>query len=94
MDPIALLKADEDTLDEASAAFDKALELNDLGDFAAFAYNMRGTFQCLRGKHEDALRDLTKSIELDPSMTQSYIKRASMNLELGKCSPWHIGRRC
>lgn len=70
--------------EEAAAAFDKAIELNDLGPFEAFAYNMRGTFICLRGKHEQALADLTKSVELDPSMTQSYIKRASMSLELGK----------
>jgi hypothetical protein len=51
---------------------------------------MRGTFLCLKGKHEDALNDLTKSIELDPSMTQSYIKRASMNLELGMFSTIQI----
>lgn len=70
--------------EEAAAAFDKAIELNDLGPYEAFAYNMRGTFICLRGKHEQALADLTKSVELDPSMTQSYIKRASMSLELGK----------
>ncbi|KAK0651546.1 mitochondrial import receptor subunit-like protein [Cercophora newfieldiana] len=69
--------------EEAAAAFDKALELGDLREYEAFAYNMRGTFLCLRGKHEEALADLTKSIELDPSMSQSYIKRASMNLELG-----------
>lgn len=70
--------------EEAAAAFDKAIELNDLGPYEAFAYNMRGTFTCLRGKHEQALGDLSKSIELDTSMTQSYIKRASMSLELGK----------
>lgn len=69
--------------EEAATAFDKAIELNDLGSLEAFAYNMRGTFTCLRGKHEQALVDLTKSVELDPSMTQSYIKRASMSLELG-----------
>ncbi|KAF3760559.1 hypothetical protein M406DRAFT_295911 [Cryphonectria parasitica EP155] len=69
--------------EEAAAAFDKAIELNDLGAYEAFAYNMRGTFACLRGKHEQALVDLSKSIELDPTMTQSYIKRASMSLELG-----------
>lgn len=83
--------------EEAAAAFDKAIELNDLGPFEAFAYNMRGTFICLRGKHEQALADLTKSVELDPSMTQSYIKRASMSLELGKnlffsCSEAYLGR--
>ncbi|KAL2130609.1 hypothetical protein VTI74DRAFT_6193 [Chaetomium olivicolor] len=69
--------------EEAAEAFDKALELGDLGEHEAYAYNLRGTFRCLKGKHEDALADLTKSITLDPEMTQSYIKRASMNLELG-----------
>ena len=69
--------------DDAWAAFKKALELNDLGEYEAYAYNLRGTFQCLHGKHEEALADLSKSIELDPTLTQSYIKRASMNLELG-----------
>ncbi|KAL2260234.1 hypothetical protein VTK26DRAFT_5847 [Humicola hyalothermophila] len=69
--------------EEAAEAFEKALELGDLGEYEAYAYNLRGTFSCLKGKHEDALRDLTKSIELDPDMTQSYIKRASMALELG-----------
>lgn len=79
----ALEKKTGEGYEEAAAAFDKALELGDLGDLEAFAYNMRGTFRCLKGKHEEALADLSKSIELDPSMTQSYIKRASMNLELG-----------
>jgi import receptor subunit TOM70 len=70
--------------EEAGDAFDKALELGDLGEHASYAYNLRGTFRCLKGKHEEALADLSKSIELNPEMTQSYIKRASMNLELGK----------
>lgn len=69
--------------DTAAAAFDKALELGDLGEYEACAYNMRGTFRCLKGKHDEALQDLSQSITLDPAMTQSYIKRASMNLELG-----------
>jgi import receptor subunit TOM70 len=68
---------------EASESFDKALELGGLGENEALAYNMRGTFRYLRGENTDALSDLSKSIELQPSMTQSYIKRASMHLELG-----------
>ncbi|CRK48823.1 hypothetical protein BN1723_016949, partial [Verticillium longisporum] len=79
----AMEKKTGDGYEEARAAFDKALELGDLGDHKALAYNMRGTFRCLLGKHDDAMADITKSIELDPSLTQSYIKRASMNLELG-----------
>ncbi|WDK20405.1 import receptor [Colletotrichum graminicola] len=79
----ALEKKTGDGYEEARAAFEKALELGELGEFEALAYNLRGTFSCLLGKHDDAMADLSKSIELDPSMTQSYIKRASMNLELG-----------
>ncbi|KAK2065549.1 import receptor [Colletotrichum caudatum] len=79
----ALEKKTGDGYEEARAAFEKSLELGELGEFEALAYNLRGTFSCLLGKHDDAMADLSKSIELDPSMTQSYIKRASMNLELG-----------
>jgi len=69
--------------EEASAAFDKALVLGNLDELEAFAYNMRGTFRYLRGENLDALADLTKSVDLQPSLTQSFIKRASMHLELG-----------
>ena len=69
---------------EAAIAFDKALELGDLGEYEAFAFNMRGTFKYLKGDNEDALADISKSLELDPNLTQSYIKRASMHLEMGK----------
>ncbi|KAI1641432.1 import receptor [Biscogniauxia mediterranea] len=69
--------------EEAATAFEKALELGDLGEYEALAYNLRGTFRCLRGSQELALQDMDKSIELDPSMTQSFVKRASMHLEMG-----------
>jgi import receptor subunit TOM70 len=69
--------------EEASNAFDKALELGDLDELEAFAYNMRGTFRYLRGENHEALADLTRSVDLQPSLTQSFIKRASMHLELG-----------
>ncbi|KAF3941005.1 hypothetical protein ABW19_dt0210572 [Dactylella cylindrospora] len=68
--------------DDAMASFEKALELGVSEPYEAFAYNMRGTFKYLKGENLEAMTDLTKSIELDPSMTQSYIKRASMELEL------------
>lgn len=73
-----------ESYEKASRAFDKAIEVGDLGNLEAFAYNMRGTFRYLRGENEDALSDLSKSIELDPSMTQSYVKRASMHMEQGE----------
>ncbi|CAG8949832.1 hypothetical protein HYFRA_00004157 [Hymenoscyphus fraxineus] len=79
----SVAKKNGDAYEEAAIAFDKALSLGELGEHEAFAYNMRGTFKYLRGDNIDALQDLTKSIELQPSMTQSYIKRASMHLELG-----------
>ena len=72
---------------EAATAFEKALELGDLDEHESFAYNMRGTFRYLRGDSDSALADLNKSLELDPGLVQSYVKRASMHLEQSKyCS--------
>jgi mitochondrial import receptor subunit TOM70 len=79
----AMDKKTGDGYEEAASAFDKALELDDLGDYEAFAYNMRGTFRYLSGENLEALSDLTKSVDLQPALTQSFIKRASMHLELG-----------
>ncbi|RFU74057.1 mitochondrial outer membrane 72k [Trichoderma arundinaceum] len=70
--------------EEARQAFEKALELGDLGEHEALAYNLRGTMRTLLGNHAEATEDFDRSIELDPTMTQSYIKRASISLELGE----------
>jgi import receptor subunit TOM70 len=78
---IAVKRRDADGYSEASDAFDKALELGDLGEHEAFAYNMRATFRWLKGDIDDAMEDINRSIELAPSFTQSYVKRASMHLE-------------
>ena len=80
---IAMNRKTSDGYTEAAEAYDKALELGGLDEHEAFAYNMRGTFRYLKGDNEDALADLTKSVELNPALTQSFIKRASMHLELG-----------
>ena len=80
----ALKPRTSEAYEKAAACFDKALELDDLGEHEAFAYNMRGTFRYLRGEAQEALDDLSKSTSLNPSLTQSFIKRASMHLELGK----------
>lgn len=69
--------------EEAAAAFDQALVLGGLEEHEGFAYNMRGTFRYLRGDIAGAMSDLTKSIELQPTLTQSYVKRATMHPELG-----------
>ncbi|RYP30453.1 hypothetical protein DL767_006264 [Monosporascus sp. MG133] len=79
----AMDKKTHEAYEEAATAFEKALELGGLDEYEALAYNLRGTFRCLKGSQEEALLDLDKSIELDPSMTQSYVKRASMHLEMG-----------
>ncbi|EKD13737.1 uncharacterized protein L3040_005647 [Drepanopeziza brunnea f. sp. 'multigermtubi'] len=80
----AMEKKTGDGYEEAAAAFDKALDFDDLAEHEAFAYNMRGTFRYLRGENLEALSDLTKSVDLQPGLTQSFIKRASMHLELGE----------
>ncbi len=80
---MALDKRTGEAYESAAKSFERALELGGLGEHEAFAYNMRGTFRYLMGENDDALADLSKSIELQPSLTQSYIKRASMHYELG-----------
>ncbi|KAI5812366.1 hypothetical protein BZA77DRAFT_145862 [Pyronema omphalodes] len=77
----AVKRKTADAYDEAGEAFEKAMELGTTHE--ALALNWRGTFKYLRGDSATALTDLSRSIELDPTMTQSYIKRASMSLELG-----------
>ena len=72
---------------EAADSFDKAVEAGDLGNHEAYAYNMRGTFRYLKGENDAALEDLNKSLELDPALVQSYVKRASMHLEQSKPEP-------
>lgn len=84
---LAMGKKTGDGYEEAAAAFGKALELGDLGDHEALALNLRATFTYLGGNAQAALADLNKSVELQPSLVQSYIKRASLHLELG-LSPW------
>jgi import receptor subunit TOM70 len=77
---------------EAAAAFDRALELGDLDEHEAFAYNMRSTFSYLKGDNSAALADMDKSISLQPTLTQSFIKRASMHLELANSTAvWGVG---
>ncbi|KGM91790.1 uncharacterized protein PADG_12105 [Paracoccidioides brasiliensis Pb18] len=80
---LAMSKPTSDGYEEAARAFEKALELGDLGEFEALALNMRATFTYLAGDAQAALQDLNKSVELSPSLVQSYIKRASLHLELG-----------
>ena len=83
---LAMSKKTGDGYDEAAASFEKALQLGDLGEFEALALNMRATFTYLEGNTLEALTDLNKSVELQPSLVQSYIKRASLHLELGRFS--------
>ena len=75
-----------DGYEEARIAFEEALQLGGLGEYEALAYNLRGTMRTLLGNHAEATQDFDKSIELDPTLTQSYIKRASISLELGEAT--------
>ncbi|OXV10089.1 hypothetical protein Egran_02147 [Elaphomyces granulatus] len=80
---LAMAAKTGDGYEEAAKAFEKALQLSDLGEYQADALNMRATFTYLQGDAQAALADLDKSVELRPSLVQSYIKRASLHLELG-----------
>ncbi|KAJ5421933.1 Mitochondrial outer membrane translocase complex subunit Tom70 [Penicillium cf. griseofulvum] len=65
---IAMGKKTADGYEEAAAAFEKALELGELGEFEGLALNMRATFTYLGGNATGALVDLDKSVELSPSL--------------------------
>ncbi|KAI1973463.1 TOM (translocase of outer membrane) complex component [Ophidiomyces ophidiicola] len=78
-----IAKHTSDGYEEAARAFEKALELGELASLEPLALNMRATFTYLAGDANAALKDLNKSIELDPLFVQSYIKRASLHLEMG-----------
>lgn len=69
---------------QAQDAFEQAIALGDLGEHEAFGLNMRATFRYLKGETSEALDDLAQSIKLDPSLTQSFIKRASIHLEMNQ----------
>ncbi|RCI08205.1 hypothetical protein L249_6346 [Ophiocordyceps polyrhachis-furcata BCC 54312] len=79
-----LEKKTADGYEEARLAFEKAIELGGLGEHEALALNLRGTMRTLVGNSADAMVDFERSIQLDPGMIQSYIKRASISLELGE----------
>lgn len=81
---IAIGKKTGDGYDEAATSFEKALDVGELDDYEALALNMRATFTYLQGNAQAALADLNRSVELQPSLVQSYIKRASLHLELGR----------
>ncbi|GMK56693.1 hypothetical protein CspeluHIS016_0305330 [Cutaneotrichosporon spelunceum] len=49
----------------------------------AEAYNLRGTFKFLIGDSNGAKTDLEKSLEIDPTFVQSWVKIASVHMELG-----------
>ncbi|WWD20858.1 hypothetical protein CI109_105335 [Kwoniella shandongensis] len=52
-------------------------------DGEAEAYNLRGTFKFLIGDSEGARSDLQKSLDLKPEFVQSWVKIASVHMELG-----------
>ncbi|PWZ01707.1 putative mitochondrial precursor protein import receptor tom70 [Testicularia cyperi] len=51
-------------------------------DLEANAYNMRGTFKFVIGNAKEALSDLERSTSLRPNYVQSWVKKASVHMEL------------
>lgn len=49
----------------------------------AVALNLRGTYLFVIGQAKESLADLDRSTELDPSYVQSWVKKASVHMELG-----------
>lgn len=68
----------------ACSLFNEAVEQEPSTDeLKALAYNMRGTFKFIIGIASEALSDLNKATELQPEHVQSWVKKASVHMELG-----------
>ncbi|KAK9900109.1 ADP ATP carrier receptor [Cystobasidium minutum MCA 4210] len=67
----------------AFTLFNEALEqgISD-SKLKARALNMRGTFKFIIGDSAGALKDLDESTTLDPKFTQTWVKKASVHMEL------------
>ncbi|GAA95361.1 uncharacterized protein L969DRAFT_92382 [Mixia osmundae IAM 14324] len=53
-------------------------------ELEAYALNMRGTMRFIMGKAKEALPDLDRSTDLAPSVAQTWVKKASVHMELGQ----------
>jgi mitochondrial import receptor subunit TOM70 len=72
---------DEADFNAASDEFDEAIRLG-CRDIT-LALNYSGTFSFIRGDADGAMKDLDKSLEIDPKQAQVWAKRASVNMEKG-----------
>ncbi|CAO1621286.1 unnamed protein product [Parajaminaea phylloscopi] len=69
----------------ACTLFNEAVEQSPSTDeLTALAHNMRGTFKFIIGTAADALEDFNKVTELQPKHVQSWVKKASVHMELGQ----------
>jgi import receptor subunit TOM70 len=69
----------------AFSLFNEAIEqgIND-DHLKALALNMRGTFKFIIGDAPGALKDMNESTDLSSEYTQTWVKKASVHMELGK----------
>lgn len=52
-------------------------------ELEALSLNTSATYKFVRADVENALREINRSLELSPNLTNSYVKRASMHMESG-----------
>lgn len=68
----------------ACSLFNQAVEQGpSTGELKTLAHNMSGTFKFIIGKAPEALDDLNRATEYDPNHVQSWVKKASVHMELG-----------
>jgi len=69
--------------EQALAAYEEALERRTVSSLGDVYYN-RGTTYTRLKRHEEAVADFTRSLEIDPSRADVRVNRALANLELGR----------
>lgn len=79
---------------EAMEAVERAVELGCSRPYQAYALNLLGAFNFLKGDNKGALECFDKSLEVDPKFVLSYIKRASLYLEQGNVHSMIIEFHC
>ena len=71
--------------DKAVAAYTRAAEQEGAGRLLrSMCFNNRGMIQTMHGRHESAIADFTKAIELDPNFLKAYLNRGGSYYDTGK----------
>src|SRR5262249_53884245 len=80
---LGILLGQQGMVDEASAAFHKAIELNPQ---QSLSHNGLGIILARQGKLDEAIREFQEAIAIDPKFAQAHLNLRTALVERGKLS--------